>query len=320
MGFITKYGGIWGQVPATAGNVYWVAPAAAYTVEGRSYSASNDNDGLSPERALSTAQQAVTNATASAGDIIVLLPGAHSWSASLAMSKAGIVLTGLNGEGLGHPGFHKTSITTSAADEIINVTAADCVISHLRVIPVTAQRGIDFTAAGDRLYIHHCSFDMYTAAVNTGTIAIGATTGVINVDRLCIRNNIFESDGAQGPAIDVGDSNMCDVRDNDIIVTGAVTWASAVTVSSITTQTGMWINNRFIALAGATLTDGMTGGNMTSTNALYLEGNFASVGVVQMFDDFPAGDVSVVENYMSSGGGTGANYILSGGFLETRVA
>ena len=39
MGWLTKYGTQWGDVPQTFGNVYWVAPttstSATYTVEGR---------------------------------------------------------------------------------------------------------------------------------------------------------------------------------------------------------------------------------------------------------------------------------------------
>ncbi len=64
MGYVTKYGSFWGFVPQTSGNVHWVAPAATYTLEGRAYSASDGNDGLSPERALLTLNQAITNATA----------------------------------------------------------------------------------------------------------------------------------------------------------------------------------------------------------------------------------------------------------------
>ena len=58
MAFITKYGTYFGQVPVQLGRVHFVAPAASYTVDGRSYSASDDNDGLSPERALLTVDQA----------------------------------------------------------------------------------------------------------------------------------------------------------------------------------------------------------------------------------------------------------------------
>jgi hypothetical protein len=89
MGYLTKYGSMWGAIPMTGGQVFWVAPAASYTVDGRAYSASDDNDGLSPERALRTVNRACALATASVGDVIALLPGAHVTPTAAAVSKAG---------------------------------------------------------------------------------------------------------------------------------------------------------------------------------------------------------------------------------------
>src|SRR3990172_1102825 len=179
MGYLTKYGSMWGDIPKTNGQVFWVAAAASYVVDGITYTASDSNDGLSPARALLTLGQAVTNATASVNDVIVLLHGAHSWAASVALSKAGLTITGLPG-GKGHPSFKRTSVTVSVDDEIINVTAADIEIAQINFIPVTTKAAIDYTAAADRLYIHDCSFDMYTAAVDTGTKGVASTTAIIN--------------------------------------------------------------------------------------------------------------------------------------------
>src|SRR3990167_3268831 len=95
MGYITKVGSFWGMVPQTSGRVFWVAPAASYTVEGRSYSASDGNDGLSPERAFLTVDYAVGQCTANVGDVIVMLNGAHSVSATIAVDVAGITITGI---------------------------------------------------------------------------------------------------------------------------------------------------------------------------------------------------------------------------------
>ena len=105
MAYLTRVGSIWGQVPATTGNVYWVAPADTYTADGRAYTSSDDNDGLSPERALRTLGEAITLATAAAatvaGDTIVLLPGDHTITAQATLSKAGVTLMGIRGSG--HP-------------------------------------------------------------------------------------------------------------------------------------------------------------------------------------------------------------------------
>ena len=55
-------------ISPTGGNVFSVAASGG----------SNGNDGLSPLRAFSTLAQGITAATANNGDVIVMLPGAHS--------------------------------------------------------------------------------------------------------------------------------------------------------------------------------------------------------------------------------------------------
>ena len=99
MGYLTKYGTFWGMVPQTTGRIFWVAPSASYTVEGRTYAASDNNDGLSPERALRTLDRAFDTgyATANVGDVIVLLPGSHSWTATTTVDIAGVTITGMPG-------------------------------------------------------------------------------------------------------------------------------------------------------------------------------------------------------------------------------
>src|SRR3990167_11547235 len=97
MAYITKFGGFWGMLPQTSGRIFWVAPSATYTVEGRTYAASDGNDGLSPERAFRTVDYAVGQTTANVGDVIVLMVGAHSVSATVAVDVAGITITGIPG-------------------------------------------------------------------------------------------------------------------------------------------------------------------------------------------------------------------------------
>ena len=75
MGYLTKFGNAWGNIPETVGNVYFVSPADSYLLNGLSFSASDDNDGLSPERAIRTIARSIVLATASASDVIALLPG-----------------------------------------------------------------------------------------------------------------------------------------------------------------------------------------------------------------------------------------------------
>jgi hypothetical protein len=292
--------------------VFWVAAAASYVVDGITYTASDSNDGLSPARALLTLGQAVTNATADVNDVIVLLHGAHSWAASVALSKAGLTIMGLPG-GKGHPERKRTTITTSAADEVINITAADIEIAHLTLIPVTAQRGIDYTAAADRLYIHDCSVDMYTPAVNIATIGIGPTTASIAADRMVIEDCYFESDGAQGVAVDLGNPAGATIRRCKFVITTG-TWAAAVGINQGTGGYALIEDSEVTPLLAGIATIGFRGTTSTPTHAVTFLRNYFGFSVTVSIDEFEtAGTAVLAENYK---GNTGAG---SGGAIVTAI-
>lgn len=303
MAYLTKYGSFWGSVPDIGGRMFWVAPASTYTLEGQTYSSSDGHDGLSPERALASVAQAITNATDSAGDVIVLLPGAHTAAASLAISKAQVKLIGLGGgSNWVRP---RTTLTTSAADEVINVTAADVEIANLRIIAVTAQTAVDFTSAAHRLYIHDCSFDL-TATANTATIGIGhpGTTYTTAPANVVISHNYFEVTGAQGPAVKLGDASDFLVEKNVIAFKGG-TWAVAMQQFGVLGW-GIYRDNDFVCLKNGTITKGITGTDLTSTLSVGILRNSFGGTVTAPIDDWGATDAFVAENYVAqTGGGSG---------------
>jgi len=306
MSFLTKYGTLWGAIPQTAGRVFWVAPSASYTVEGRSYVASDGQDGLAPDRAVLTLDYAVGLCSANVGDVIVLLPGAHSWSASVAVDVAGITITGLPG-GAGNYLRQRASVTTSAADEIMNVTAANVEIAYLHVIPATTKAGIDFSANADNLHVHDCSFDMATPAVDTGTIGLDATGGASNV---LIRNNYFECDGAQGPAIDVTGCLDSVVEDNTFNLS-ANTWAAAITTGAATAR--VVIRRNLFNDGAGTITAGIDGTGATIANGVVIHDNRFGVTVTVPVDNFDAAEAVISENYDFGVGAT------DGGVLITAI-
>ena len=180
MAYITKYGSLWGEFPTLTGRIIFVAPSATYTVEGRSYTASDSNGGLSPENALLTVNQAVTNATADVGDVIALLPGSHSWSATQTISKAGLKVLGIPGGPL-DPQEHGTrttrydvAVTTSlAAGAVFTVSAARVEIAYMHVVPITGGAGVAISTAAD-VNIHDLTWNISTAAA-TDTFGITVT-------------------------------------------------------------------------------------------------------------------------------------------------
>jgi len=211
MAFITKYGSFWGMLPQTSGKMLFVAPSATYTVEGRTtYQAHDANNGDSPEAALLTLNQAVSLCTADSGDVIVLLPGAHSWTATQTISKAGVTITGMPGASAIHgsrmPGVGaraRTSITSSTAvTNVLTITAADVEICYLHIIPVLGAAGIKPSAAADRLYVHDCTFYMVTATDSATTGMDGTWTGTTTtLDDVVVRNCYFFVRDNQGPCI-----------------------------------------------------------------------------------------------------------------------
>jgi hypothetical protein len=314
MGYITKFGTLWGAIPQTAGRVFWVAPAADYTVEGRSYSASDENDGLSPERACRTMNYVFDNlVSANVGDVVVLLPGNHipqntaGTATSLAMDTAGVTLTGLPG-GVGNFTRQKTAIvgTTLAGDQAINVTAANCEIAHLHFVPVTTDSAIDASADADYLHIHDCSFDMATAAANTGTIGIdfiGAASDAL------IQNCYFHSDGAQGPAIVAGATVGCIVQ-GCIFLASAGTWANVMTQAAAGRR--LIVRGCLWDATSATITAGCLGTTGGDVDQAFFVDNRNSVGVTKMVDGYDGGDAVIAVNYIGTlGGGTGGTLVTA---------
>lgn len=315
MGFISKYGTIFGQIPVTAGRILWVAPAASYTVDGRTYVASDANDGLSPERAKLTLDNAINNTTASVGDVIVLLPGAHSWAASAAADVAGITITGVP-RGAVHQGTRMpisgtqcvSSITTSASDEIINVTAADIEICHLHIIPASGSPGIDFTNAADRLHIHDCTIAM-TTSEGTATVGLYSLSAA---EKVSIDHNFCYVEGNQGPFFrSVGGPDNSVIEYNTVLLEGATAWDDVIEVT--TSTVGLWIryNDFMSSTETAVMTDVIDITGNTSDGEIHLTGNHFPVGS-DAVQASATPDYTLNVNYLgTSSGGSGGGLVTA---------
>ena len=215
MPYLTRYGGYYGLLPETTGNIYWVAPAASYTIYGpqggRAYVASDGNDGLSPERAVRTVDYAVGLCTANVGDVLALLPGSHSVSATIAVDVAGITITGIPGS-YPLPRSHMNSgaarnptriVSTETAGIVFTVTAADVEIAYIHFDDIINGQTISVSNAADRCYIHDCTFLVDTADSTSTmcvTFPLGTGTTIANDDSV-IRNCYFVVASNAGPAV-----------------------------------------------------------------------------------------------------------------------
>ena len=319
MGYITKYGGFWGMLPQTAGRLFWVADADSYTVEGRTYTSSDNNDGLSPERALRTVDYAVGLCTANENDVIVLLHGSHSISATIAVDVAGITITGIPGSrplpsgrsNSGGPRNRSSITSTQTAGIIFTVSVDNVEICHLDLQPPAAGgRGVSLSTATDFVYIHDCSIIMdATASTTTYGITWPADVTGVSGDHY-IRNCYFQSgtdgaSGANGPAVNVlGTVRGLTIENCTFELKGTAAWADAI-LASVDTSEIVIRDCDFITpkAAGTVMTDAIdvTGladgaGSVKVFRCYFTEGSDA-------FEATATLDITAAENYLSTATG-----------------
>lgn len=310
MAYLTKYGTLWGDFPISTGRIFFVAPSATYTVDGRTYSASNDNDGLSPERALLTVNQAVSNAAADVGDIIALLPGSHSWSATQTISKAGLKILGIPGgplssheHGTRTTRYDSAVTTTLAAGAVFTVTAARVEIAYLHIVPIVSGAGVALSAAADA-NIHDVTWNITTAAA-TDTFGI-TVTGACPRPRVS-NQYVYVSDN-QGPFIRcasaTGDMSGGVFQRSLVVLTGTTAWDDVV---EITTGVAQFIvrDVDFVSASGGVMTDVIDStGNTTDYSVIIMRCMF---GVGDDLSETTAtSDVQLCNNYIATiSGGTG---------------
>lgn len=296
MGFLTKYGTPWGAIPMTAGRIFFVAPAASYTVDGRAYSASDDNDGLSPERALVTIARAWALVTADVGDTILLLPGTHTVAtASVAANVAGVSMIGLPydpaaGSAMLSP---PVTVTTSVtADEIMNLTAARIEIANIIIQPITAASGIDLTTAASQCWIHDCRIDMSTPAVSVATYGIS----VLGNAQFSKFENIFvDCDGAQGAALAMHLLTDSVVRNWDVMLS-AGTWVSAI-MCEIGVARLLIDRCRFLVGGTAALTAAIDGTRASIARGIWITGCYFDDLCTVPVDNFGANEAQLTANF-----------------------
>lgn len=189
------------------GNVLYVSSTAG----------TSTGPGYSPETAYSTINAAVTAATASNGDVIVVMPGhaeTVTAAAGVAISKAGVSVIGM-GVGRNRPVITFTTANAASFDitaanvlvenlvlvngkdgqtAMMNIQAADVIVRRCEFKTGDAStqcaEGILTTAAADRLRIEDCLIH--------GTLDAGTTSAVhiVGGDSVVLKGNLIS--GAHG--------------------------------------------------------------------------------------------------------------------------
>jgi hypothetical protein len=305
---LTSYGSIFGVLPWTSGRVFWVAPSASYSVSGQSYIASDGNGGLNPGEALLTVNAAVAKCTADVGDIIALLPGSHSYSATQTLSVAGVKVLGLAGGPIdSHDRGTRTTrydaAVTTSASAVFTVTAARVEIAYLHIVPLLANAGIAISAAND-VNIHDITWLIATAA-NTATFGI-TVTGATARPRIS-NQYVYVADN-QGPFLRCASSTAgMDggiFQRSVVILAGDTAWDDVV---EFTTGVDNFLirDCDFMHSSGAIMTDVIDVTANTNDHAVMVMRCFHAVAG-DLTEATATSDICLANNYIATiQGGTG---------------
>lgn len=252
------------SIPTTTGTTFFVD----------SVTGNNTYDGLSPQFPFSTLVYAYSQATASKGDVIVLLP-THAETVSSAgyitMSKIGVSVIGL-GRGSNRPTFTFSAVgstwaitaasntvsnirVTSSVDEMVkmfHITAAYATLDRIEHFETASAQTIQFVLtsnAADYLTIQNCVCIQATAAT-----AAQLWIQLVGCDYVRILDNLFIltlQNGATCATItSTTASIMAEIARNVIHQTGGTTQVSAILM--VANSTGHCHDNR-VAAAVTTL-------------------------------------------------------------------
>src|SRR5688572_29807952 len=105
-------------VPPTTGAVYFVHS-----------SGSNGNKGTSSDQPFATIDYAVSRCAANKGDQVIVMPGHTETTTAIGLDVAGVAVIGL-GFGRNRPAL----TATTAATDLVNVSAASCAMTNIRLV------------------------------------------------------------------------------------------------------------------------------------------------------------------------------------------
>ena len=263
MSFLTRYGTVYGDIPQQFGRIFYVSPATTYYIDGKQCTASDSaNDGLAPDRALATISRALVlaaisqrdgSAISNTGEVIMLLPGTHTVTATINVSLAGVTIWGVSSDESSFPRFGRgrTIVTsTGTNDELFNITASNVELGFFTLRPTSGFSAVSFqtTSAIDNLYLHDLVFDMMTpeASLDTRGLDFGNRAGGTGIARTLIGSTVagnvygtatcyaerllFLERGAQGEAVHVATCHF-HIKDSRLHNV-AGTWASAFIVAT----------------------------------------------------------------------------------------
>lgn len=161
--------GAGGGIPTTTGTYFFVDSATG----------SSGNTGKTPDAPLATIDQAINKCTANKGDVIVVMPN-HAETVAAAsgitMDVAGVTICGLG------TWAAKPTLTFSATTSTIVVSAANCVISGLKLVSGVNDLANFITLSASGQTVANCDFSSGSATEYFNAISITTTYDNILID------------------------------------------------------------------------------------------------------------------------------------------
>ena len=320
MAFVTKYGTVFGQLPQQLGRVIFVAPSASYAIDGRSYVASDDNDGLSPERALLTLSQALTVSRSGEGETVFLLRGTHAQTATLRWNKSVAIIgeapaVEIPGVALGSMPPAILSFVGAAAPGL-SIEADGVTLAHLTLRPAPAFGTVIFrNASPDNFVAHNVVIDfskgqpsLDTAGIDFGYRANTAGLATRSMSRLSQTTQLATaylhqvrvlSNGAYGPGIITATADVTFVggRFQNRIGVWATAFAVATGTGYVHIANSSWggqgVSNIGVSIDGTNA--GIISGKVRVQDCRFGARN--TVVSNSSVDNFAPGVVEVIESY-----------------------
>lgn len=303
-----------GDVPGFLGRVFWVNPTASYTMNGDSVEASDNNSGLQPQHPLRTVQAAINLATASAQDVIAMLPGSHNSAAQVTITKAGLTFIGISPNLRDRENYKphalgsKVNWTSTLAGTAVALSVADTTFIGINMIPVTARTFMSW-ATCPRTAVIDCAITLSAAASTStkGIVASGGSSENCSITNCEILNSVATS--AQGPAFDLTGLAQFIFEDSKVFLTGTSSaWAVAIQLGA--GSSGLFRKNYLTTLGAGTMTIGIDGTGVAVANAILFDDNKYGVspgaGAVKNLTNADGG---IVQNFYATIG-AGAGFVI----------
>lgn len=256
---------------AFPGKVYWVNNSSVLAPSGVNGS---DNNPGTYRKPFSTLAGALTQCTASRGDIIMVMPGhaeTVSSSTALTLNVAGVLVVGL-GQGSLRPTFTLDTATTAT----VNVTADNIGILNCVFKANFAGIAACFTLTTAKNFsLSRCEFVDNSSILNFKTLVDTDATSN-NADGIWLDTNRWVGLGATSGScvIKMDGTNKDVIVRNNYFAHKATSTAGFMPIATGKVVTGLHLDNNVFNLVGAQAattgilitTDGSTNGGMISRN------------------------------------------------------